>query len=425
MKKVALVLVLLLIAVFIFGCASSPSPTPVKPVASVTPSASAPLTTSAIPKTSTAPASFAVTAAEPIKIGALLSLTGEGQTVAPANKAAIEYWLDQIGYQVAGRKIQLISEDDATNVVTAVDKARKMVQFDKIDVLLGPVGGATAPAVANFMKESGIPMLVWQAKSPTLLKTGGNNIFLPFGTERGEGWRAGQYAYDKLGYKTAVTIHEDFVSGTDSIGAAETAFQKQGGTVVQSITVKFGSVDLSPFVASMKQADVVFSFFTPTLNQRFFNQYFSAGLKMPLILPGCGQMVPKIMSLIGDKTIGTIGIGYYTSLLDTPVNKEFVSGFLKKYDRALLQEAGISSVVGLMQYLEAVKSSNGDTTPARLVEALHKVKVTTPAGVRSYSPEGYGIGDMHVFKIVKLPENWYDWSVIDTYSQIVCEIPNP
>ncbi len=423
MKKLALVLAILLVAVLVFGCSSSPATTPSKPATSAPPAA----TTTAAPATSaptvstpapaTSPAALA-----PIKIGALFSMTGEGQLVGPGDKAALEFRLDQIGYQIAGRKLQLVWEDDATDPVTGVDKAKKLVQSDKIDVLLGPIHGAVGPAVANFISKNSIPQILWMSKPIQVLKLGGNNIYLPWGTDAAIGYRAGLYAYSKLGFKTAVVVYEDFVSGKSYCDSSTEAFQKLGGTVVQQIPVKQGTMDFSPYVSSIKQADVVMFWFTPPLCQRFVTQYYSTGPKTPLMLILSSQLMPKQLAAIGDKTIGMVGISNYSPLIDTPINKAYVAAFTQKYDPNLLMDQGVSADVSLMLYLDALKATGGDASPAKINEALHKVKTDTPAGIYSFTPEGLGIGDYYISQVVKTGDK-LGWKVIDSYMQVPMDVP--
>jgi branched-chain amino acid transport system substrate-binding protein len=426
MNKVALALVLLLLAALVFGCASTSSPTPSKPATSTPPAATttttAPPSTSAPPASSSAPASSA-SSTEPIKVGAIISTTGEGQLAGPSAKACLELRTDLIGGQIAGRKIQLIMEDDGTDPTTAVDKARKLVQSDKVDVVLGPVGGATGPAVANFMKNMGIPNLLWAPKSAGLLKLGTNNIYLTFGTEANDGYQIGTYAFNNAKYKTAVTIFEDFTAGQNNIGGAAKAFEKLGGTVIQSIPVKQGTVDFAPFVTSMKNADCVIFFFTPPMAARFLPQYFSSGLKMPLMVTGASTLTPKMLTQFGDKLAGMVGAGTWSNLIDLPANKDYIAAFSKKYDPGILIEQGMAGEVSYDMFLAAVKSTNGDTTPAKVNDALHKVKADTPAGTYSFNADGLAVGDLYIFEVVKLPNGTYDYGVKFKYPQIPLDAP--
>jgi branched-chain amino acid transport system substrate-binding protein len=120
---------------------------------------------------------------------------------------------------------------------------------------------------------------------------------------------------------------------------------------------------------------------------------------------------------IGEKSIGIIGTGSYTSLIETPMNKTYVQNFMKKYNSVPTAE-GISADVALTLYVEAVKATGGDTSSAKITEALKKVKVETPAGVFSFRSDGLCIGDLYIMKVTKLPDR-LDWAVSDKYSQML------
>lgn len=401
----------LIISSFASGCSNqSPTSTPVTSTSAVTTSAASSTTSTVIPK-------------PPIKIGAILHMTGENAVLGPACKNALEYRVEQIGGQIAGRKIELIFEDDGTDPVKSVDKARKLVESDKVDAILGPVHGACAPAVANYLAASKTPHLIFMPKSIKVLQGGGGNEFLPFGTLEGTGYPLGLYAYEKLGYRKVTVAVEDFVSGLEFVGGLTKAFQKAGGTIIQTQPIKPGTMDFSPNLTAMQQADAVFFWFTPVLAQRFVTQYYAAGLKMPLVIPNATVLFPKSLAEIGEKSVGIVGSSPYTSLIDTPMNKSYVEAYSKKYNAVPMAE-GISADVCMTLYLEALKATAGDSSSAKINEALRKVKVETPAGTYSFGSNGLGIGDLYIIKVSKLADR-LDWAVVDKYSQISMDVPAP
>ena len=174
-------------------------------------------------------------------------------------------------------------------------------------------------------------------------------------------------------------------------------------------------MDLSPYISTIQKADCVIFWFTPPLCQRFVTQYYAAGLKMPLIIGMSTQIMPKQLAQLGDNAIGMIGAANYSILLDTPTNKAYIEAFTKKYDPGLISDQGISTDVSLLLYLEAVKATGGDVTPAKIIDALLKVQVDTPAGKYSFTPEGLGIASQYLTQVVK-DGNQYGWKVIDQYS---------
>ena len=140
MKLVSFCIVsILLILSLLIGCAA--------PAAPQTPA----------PAQKPSPAQTAPVAKTPIKIGHIRSLTGP---VAITNKAMIQGFdlgLELANYEVAGRKIEVILEDDAVKPELAIDKARKLVEQDKVDMIVGPTTAGLQIALAGFANKAGIP----------------------------------------------------------------------------------------------------------------------------------------------------------------------------------------------------------------------------------------------------------------------------
>src|SRR5438552_17949871 len=93
----------------------------------------------------------------PIKIGLLTPLTGAASAIGKDMLNGTELYLDEIGRQVAGRKIELIVEDTEGNTATALTKARKLVDQDKIHVLTGRLLASTGYALHPFADAQRIP----------------------------------------------------------------------------------------------------------------------------------------------------------------------------------------------------------------------------------------------------------------------------
>jgi branched-chain amino acid transport system substrate-binding protein len=354
----------------------------------------------------------------------MVSLTGESSLTGPPQKAALQLRLDQIGNQIAGRPIQLIVDDDASSPTTGVDMAKKQLLLDKVDAIIGPTFAAAAVAAGNFMKTASpaIPIIIATPKSGNLLQNAtNNNIYLPMGTDASAGYYTGLYAYDKLKCKTATTLLEDMISGWDKVGSFTKAFEKEGGKSVQQQAIKSGTVDFSPYLASLQQADCVVFWFTPGLTARFLAQYFATGKTMQLVIPDANVCSSQTMSQIGDKTVGMISEINYSTLFDTPMNTAWVADYQKKAGNfPTIPAAAVDQA--LLIYLEAVKATNGDTSPAKINDALHKIKVDTLAGPVSFTPQGMGIGNLYMAQSIKSADR-IDWKVLDQYSNIILDVP--
>ncbi len=355
---------------------------------------------------------------QPVKIGALLDFTGFNSVNLEGMKAGLELKLEEVGSQVAGRKIELIMEDAGSDPTTSVDKSRKMVESDKVDVVLGPL--LSMEAVADYLTESRTPNVLYMHNPRHILELGGGNIFMQFGTLEGLGYSMGLYMWDKLGYKTATVIHDDFVAGEDFAGGTIKGFESKGGTIVQRQRTPPGAVDYSANISGMKKADCVVFWFTPMSTQRFLSQYFASGLKMPIVVPNCNVVLVPTMQEIGDNVLGIVGDSMWTWMIDTDMNKKYVEAFQKKTGK-LPETEGTSAYIAMTIFLEAVKAANGDTSHDAIINALHKIKVDTPAGAFSYTADGLGIGNLYIQKLIKT-NGQYGWQPIQTYEQIELDV---
>src|SRR5665811_118765 len=133
--SMVLMVVAALAALAVVGCGS----TTTKPAPATTATTAAPATTA----TTTA-------AAGTIKIGALLDFTGPIADLGPMFEMGIKLALEEVNYTVAGKKIELIVEDSATSVDTAVLKAKKLVEQDGVKIIIGPLMGDAHLALGPY-----------------------------------------------------------------------------------------------------------------------------------------------------------------------------------------------------------------------------------------------------------------------------------
>jgi len=368
----------------------------------------------------------AAPAPKPIKIGMIMAYTGFG--------AIGDWWelgarlaIDDAGGQIAGRPIELILEDDASDANVALEKARKFVEKDNVDVIIG--GVMTSAGCAAYAKESGTPFIFTMGSKREETLRGGRNCVNPTGTNRGTSYPEGLYAYDVMGVRTVTVIHDDFSGPYDSLEGALTAFKRRGGKVIQYQVTPIQTVDYAPNIATMKEADAVFFFFIPFNALRFVSQYFKAGRKMPLVSITTPTLNELDLPQIGDSAIGMIAASPLACGIDIPQMKAFIDRWVKKYGNLPQKEyryprlhEAIYAYVAVQIYLEAAKITRGDTTFNLVGDTLRKIRVETPGGLVSFTPEGIGIGDNYILQVVKEGDRLY-WKDIRTYSQIVRDVP--
>ena len=108
-----------------------------------------------------------------------------------------------------GHPLEYFAEDNGSDPVVAVDKARKLVESDKINVMIGPIFSPSAKAVAGYLAtSSGIPEISIVGQPTENLETANGLAFIHTGFFDAHGYYFGKYLAEK-GYKTANIINYD------------------------------------------------------------------------------------------------------------------------------------------------------------------------------------------------------------------------
>jgi branched-chain amino acid transport system substrate-binding protein len=382
----AVVVILILLVTMAAACALAPTPTPApapKPAPTPTPSQ----------------------IATPIKIGLLVPLTGPagqgGQFMVDGTKFAFE----EANYEVAGRKIELIVEDDATKAEVSIDKARKLIENDKVDLIIGPLVSACVEATAPYVSKMGIPQLLL---SPNALKIGQYDwCFMASGSTRQMVYPMGIYIYDKLGYKTATAMAEDSVSGHGFLDPFLEAFKNKGGKVIQEQYPPMGSPDFASYLANLKDSDTCIAWFQAGDAPRFLSAYleFGIGKRMPLQPAYFGNFVQTYMlnrfpPAVGDSLVGKHVLSLYSYLVDTPAGKKFDAAWQKRFGNHPADDAHATPYVISQVALEALKATGGNTTPANLKQAILAVDFESCEGHISFdSSTKCAIRDTYISRI--------------------------
>ena len=151
---------------------------------------------------------------EPLKIGFDEGFTGFMAVDADLTDKGIELAIEQLGGQIDGRPLEYIKADNGSDPVQAVDKARQLVESDKIDVMLGPIFSPANAAVTDYLaKNGGIPSISIYGQPIDNMKTANGLSFVPSGLFSFAGYLTGKYAAEEMGYKTANCINYEDTAG--------------------------------------------------------------------------------------------------------------------------------------------------------------------------------------------------------------------
>ncbi len=363
----------------------------------------------------------AAVAQGPIKIGFISPLSG---AIAAAGKdmySGCELYWQETGWQIAGRKLEVILEDNEGLPATALTKARKLVESDKVHMLAGIILSNVAYALVPYVEAQGIPTIypinsaddLTQRKRPKwLIRTGfsaGGNMH-PFG----------EYAAKTLGYKKIAIVSLDYAFGWEIAGGFQKTFEDNGGQIIQKIWVPLNVQDYAPYLTQIKKdADAVFVLALGRWTLLFAKQWAASGLKdrIPLIAGGTYND-EHILPQLGDESIGVISAHHYSAVLDTPANRRFRAAFEKAYNRtpSFYSE---DCYTGARIISEAVKAIGGRVEDrAALMAALRKVEIAdAPRGPVQMDPYGNPTQNIYIRKVEKVGGKLQN-TVIYTYPNV-------
>jgi branched-chain amino acid transport system substrate-binding protein len=118
-------------------------------------------------------------AAEPVRIGVSLGLSGRYERLAAMQKRAYLLWERHINETggLLGRPVEMVIEDDESTADKAVALYRKLINDDRVDLLFGPYSSGITAAVAPVTDEAGYPLLATGAASDAIWQQGYRYVF--------------------------------------------------------------------------------------------------------------------------------------------------------------------------------------------------------------------------------------------------------
>ena len=341
----------------------------------VTASLSAALTTGLLP--------LSAFAADPLKVGLILPMSGPFASTGKQIEAAVKLYIAQNGATVAGRPVQIIVKDDG-GVSPDVTKrlAQELVSRDKVQVLAGfgltPLAFAAAP-VATQAK---VPMIVMAAatsvipqRSPYIVRTG---FTLAQVTAPMAQWAA------KNKIRTVVTLVSDYGPGLDAEKVFVKGFTEGGGKVVETVRAPLRNPDYAPFLAKVRdlKPDALFVFVPSGEGAAVLKQFTERGLAAAGVRLICtGDVLDDdLMASIGPAAAGVVSSHHYSAAHPSAENKAYVDAFQKANKGMRPNFHSVGAYDGMHLLYQALKKTGGDSNGDKLLAAMKGMAWTSVRG---------------------------------------------
>jgi branched-chain amino acid transport system substrate-binding protein len=342
-----------------------------------------------------------VASGDPIKIGVLLPYTGPFGLYGTPMETALRARFAEVS-DIAGRPVELIFEDEATDAGTAVSKATKLVDRDGVVAVVCCATGSATLAVGPLLAGKSIPQLAPIPQPEGLDEFATAAMAAP--TSGHDARMLGRHAYDTLGHRTAVLLASDFSYGREVAGSFRAGFEEAGGEVVDDDYPPLGTQDFGSYLSGISSADVVFGGFAGADAVRFVQQYEQFGLKNRMPLVGHGPLVTElVLGNIGEPAMGVGAAFYYSSSLDVAENQRFIDALAEANPEIPPSHFTAGAWASGTVLIEAIERLGGDVADAEaLAEAIRAVEVDAPWGRLTFDPKtGYAVAPTYYYEVTK------------------------
>jgi branched-chain amino acid transport system substrate-binding protein len=349
-------------------------------------------------------------AQDTVKIGLIVSMTGQQASTGKQIKAAVDLYMKEHGDTVSGKKIQVILRDSASVPDNSKRLAQELIVKDKVSVIAGFEITPAALAVAPLATEAKVVELVMAAgtsiiteRSPYIVRT---SFTVPQSCVIIADWAA------KNNIKKVVTIVSDYAPGADAEKSFTERFTAAGGQVVEAIKIPLANPDFAPFLqrAADAKPDAIFIFVPSGQGGTFMKQFAERGLdKAGIKVIGPGDVTDDDqLTGMGDATIGVVTAHFYSADHQSAMNKAYVAAFEKanNFRPAFMSVGGYD---GMHLIYEALKKTGGKADGDSLIAAMKGMKWESPRGPISIDPDTRDIiQNIYVRKVEKKDGQLYN-----------------
>jgi branched-chain amino acid transport system substrate-binding protein len=331
-------------------------------------------------------------AQDTIKVGLILTLSGQFADAGIQLQNGVKTYMQQHGATVGGKKIELIVKDSGGPAPDVAKRlAQELIVRDKVDILAGFVLTPNALAASDVSAEAKKFMVIMNAatsiittKSPYSVRS---SVTLPQVAET-----FGTWAAKKAGVKKSYTMVTDYGPGHDFEAGFQRAFKEAGGEITGSVRFPVANPDFSAFVQRAKDLnpESIMIFIPGGAQPAALGKAFAERGVDPnktKILGSGETTAEQALKSMGDASLGIITAWHYDYADKTNAkNVAFVKTFNEMHKRNP-DFFSIGGYDGMHVIYESIKKAAGKTDGDSLIAAAKGLKWDSPRGPMSIDPE--------------------------------------
>lgn len=363
-------------------------------------------------------------AADPIRVGVLFSLTGGLSIIEKSLADATLMAIDEINAAggVAGRPVEAIVEDGASDPKTYNEKASKLVVRDRVPTVFGSYTSASRKAVLPvFEKRNNLYFYPTYYEgfecSKNVVYTGAVpnqqlSNFIP-------------WIVNTLGKKKFFIVGSNYIYPREMAKVSKILIEQAGAEWIADEYLELGHSEWGAMVNKIKSSgcDVVLSNVVGDSVVAFYREFKNQGLthdKLPICATVTSEI--EIAAMGAEYAVGSYTSFPYFQAIDTDTNKAFIERYRKfvKDDKAVTHHALESSYFQVFLWAQAVAKANGELTTEAIREAVKGQEFDAPNGHVKIEPE-----NLHTYLTPRIAQWGADGqgTIIDAYPEPVMPLP--
>ncbi len=369
-------------------------------------------TASVLAMTAASTAAWADGHGNKIKVGVLATLEGTYTVLGEDGIRGLKVALKEADNKAGGKEIETIVQSTDASPDSAVRAVKKLVEQDKVDIVIGPLSGSEGIALRDYAKTQPQVTIIngiSGAQETTFVDPADN--FFRFNMD-GAQWGAGlgEYVANEKGWKTVATVAEDYsFAYTNFLGFA-LGYCNAGGKIVERQWVPLGTKDFASIIANLPDdVDAIYLGLGGGDAVNFLNQYQQAGGDANLI-GGTIMVDGTVLSSKGDAKnalIGTPSSGPQADDWDNENWKKFVKAYQdafppeERFPSPALMATGYYNATNAA--VQCLNKTNGDLSDGQKAfrGCLASLELDAPNGKITLDGNRQAIGTNFVTEVVE------------------------
>ncbi|MEY2683950.1 MAG: hypothetical protein RJA09_1094 [Pseudomonadota bacterium] len=337
-----------------------------------------------------------------IKIGFTGPLSGPVAAVGQDQYDGFLLGIEMLGKKLGGEEVSVIREDDQLKPELGNQIARKLIDRDKVDAIVGLGFSNVLMASLPRIVESGTVAIATNAGPSPIAGAGClPNVFSTAWQNDGTAEAMGKFAQDS-GYKRVYLMAPNYQAGKDYIAGFKRYYK---GQVLDEVYTQVNQPDYSAEIAQLQAAgpDAVFVFYPGGMGVNFVKQFSQAGLMKKTPLLSAFTVDGTTLPSLRDAAVGAISGAMWDVALKTPGNAEFVAAFNKKFGRvpSLYAAVGFDTANLLDIAVRKVRGNTADKAKWTAAVKAAGAELKSVRGPFRFNANNMPVQNYYAFQTVK------------------------